>query len=196
VTENSRWDSSGSIDSHLRGIGRWLIFFLLFAFLIGGGQLISDGDRNLRIAGWASVTIAITLVIVTINRWARLLPALFAYGALHVAFMSFDGHSATNSAPVSSFERLIVFSILVACSSFSMTFYRKQRLGVFARGCVITIVALFALEAWWESLRNRRYDHLSGTSYYNDTILFFSCVFALLLFNWGYDRLYRSADRK
>jgi hypothetical protein len=196
VTQTSSWDSPEKINARLHGIGRWLIFFLFSALLIGGGQLISDPDQRWRIAGWACMLVAFPVIIATTNRWAKLLPVLFAYGAFHTAFASFEGHSATNLTPVSGFERIVVFLILAGCANLSIAFYKKRRLTIADRICVIAITILFTAGTSLEALRGRIDGRLTGASYYNDTVFIFSGILTCLIITWGYDHFHRSKELK
>jgi hypothetical protein len=190
------WDSSERIDAFLQGIGRWLVFFVFFALLIGGAQLTSDGDPRWRIGGWVSMLVAFSVIVATIDRWARLLPALFAYAALHVVFMPFDESSAGNLVSVSSFERFVAFLILAACTALSISFYKRPKLSRVARACIVAVTIFCAVDSSLEALRNRSSGHLTGTGSYGETIFLFSGMLVCLLFNWGYDHFHRRVARK
>jgi hypothetical protein len=190
------WDSPERVDAYLRGIGQWLIFFLFFALLFGGAQLVSDDDKYWRIAGWVCILIAAPVAVATIDRWSKLLPVLFGYAALHSLVIPFDGHSAKNPAPVSSAERFLLFVILIACANLSIAFYKRKRLTITDRFCVVLIMVFYAADIGLKALRSRSVGRLTGTDYYNDSLLVFSCTLACLLLNWGYNRVHSRMRRK
>ncbi len=195
MSEKLTWDSPERIDARLRSLGRWLLFFLFSALLIGGAQLVSDGERRWRVTGWVFLLIAFPVAVATVDRWAKLLPVLFAYGALRVSFISFDGHSVSNPTPVSSLEYFVIYLILTACAAFSFSFYNKRNLSIVNRVSVMAIVILAVVATAFEALQDRNGGHLAGKGCYNDAILLLSGILVFLLFNWIYDRLRRKTAR-
>jgi hypothetical protein len=188
----SYWDDRPDpVEVFIRGMRRWLLFFGVFFLLVAGMQGVTNPHENTRwrIAGWIFLAVAIPIIIVTVGRWAKLLPVVFAYGGLEVGFISFGGYSATNLNPVSPFGYVLIYLILALCVTISIALCRKKHLSMVDRGCLLAAAALVAGQAARESLQSRQLGPPAG--HYNEFVATFAGILALLLFAWTYDRLRR-----
>ena len=92
-----------------------------------------------RLVGVICVVIALAVLVVTLDRWARMLSGLFAYGAFGGLLAVFAGgfHSPTPSLELNRLGAGVVTALLAACALLTMRLGRDS-LGWVDRAAALT----------------------------------------------------------
>ena len=171
-------------------MGRWLLLLFVLGLLFAGAQGVTNRseERRWRVISWIMLAVAIPIVVATRSRWAKFVPAIFAYSALRVGFLSFDGRSAADPAPVSVAGYVLVYLIVLVSVFLSARYARKRNiLTLVDRLCLLAAVAFLVFGA---ARADSRAKYLGrSVTYYNDFVLTFTLVLACLAIAWSYHHL-------
>src|ERR1051325_1706532 len=96
----------------MRGIRRAGVLLLGFAWLatvFAGMGIVFSTSSHSPILGWALLTVAAFVLVVTMNRWIKVLPALLVYGVLGSLVSTLSGHGINHpETPVTISEGLFM----------------------------------------------------------------------------------------
>ncbi|MGH9396344.1 MAG: hypothetical protein ACRD18_05780 [Terriglobia bacterium] len=109
------------VKSGFRQAGLWLLggawLFLVFA---GLGIAFSPGPYS-PILGWVFLVIAGAVLVVTMDRWVKVFPALLILATINSTACIFTGHLTGNpSAPISPTQALIAALLLAGSTILSL----------------------------------------------------------------------------
>lgn len=90
---------------------------------------------------WAILLISTTIVVLTVDRWAKILPGMLAYGSIGGVIMVASGRS--NRVPISRWQALSITLLMISSAAVSKTFV-DRRLKLFDRTILISFVFCIA----------------------------------------------------
>jgi hypothetical protein len=159
------------VKSGLRRTAAWLIGFLWLGLVFAGMAIAFAPSPHSRRLGWALLSLAALLLIITMDKWVKVFPGLLAYGVVGSVLMLLDGHAVNHpEIAVPRVEAALMTIFFVAAAGLSFTFTRHRitlpdRIGLF----------VFILCFFWQAVAPRL------------MLMALSIGFLCLVGAWAYD---------
>lgn len=150
------------VKSGFRLAGLALLFLLVAGLFFVGVEIVcfpSSIDRGSLIgrhtaAGWAFLVFSISIMILEMNRWVRVLAGLLALAVLNGVLSIWSGHVlADPSQPISRLDALYLTAFFAASAGLSSTL-RGRKLNAVDRISVLGFVFSFAYLLGYEGARH------------------------------------------
>lgn len=142
--------------------------------LVFGGMAIAlTPSPHSPVVGWGLLVIAAVILVLTMDRWVRVLPGILAYGILGGILTILSGHALNQpSVNVPRVEGVIMTILIAGSAAVSFTF-TKRKLDLFDRLALLAFVFCFF---WQAALRHF-------------VLVPLAIGFCFLAAAWGYARL-------
>lgn len=157
--------------THSLRIGAYLAAFLWFALVWGSLKVLSTPDtgRYSHMRGWTILTIAILVMIATMDHWVKYLQIILGGGILSGLLAVAEGH-LLNGHPFPRFTAAALTALFASCSLISRPLTRAK-LTMFDRAALICFLAALISG----TLRDRPTDGIIGLG------IGFACLLAIRL---------------
>src|SRR5690348_5783317 len=107
---------------------------LMWVFGIGWGSLVVAGIGLLTkstkpspILGWILLIIATVILVLTMDRWKKIIAGLLAYGAVNCFVSIFSGHVTSNSSVhISKVQAIIATIFLITSTALCIRFMDQE----------------------------------------------------------------------
>lgn len=166
--------------------GLRVIEVLVTVGLLFGGANIASGRSEFNYfrpwVGWLFLAVSAVVLILEIERWVKILPAIFAYGILQALRQLQTGHAlGMPNVPLPRRDSLALAAIYAAIAVVSATI-ALRKLNRLDR---VALTAFAGFCAWAFAYRSN-----------SDMVIRFSMALGSLLVAWVYDRLQRGRAHK
>jgi hypothetical protein len=174
------------VKSGLRLAGLTLVFFGIAGLFFAGVNYSFFAEGHSRALGLVFLIISASVMVVTMNRWVKVLAGLLALGVLNGVISISTGHLLANpTQPMSRLDALYITVFFAVAAALASTL-RGRKLNPVDRIAVLAFVSSLALLMEYEGMHGRPGAPLASTDF---TLM--GIGLGCLLVAWGYDRLQR-----
>jgi len=178
------------VKSGLRLAGLTLVFFGIAGLFFAGVNYSFFPAGHSRALGLVFLIISAPVMVVTMNRWVKVLAGLLALAVLNGVISISTGHLLANpTQPMSRLDVLYITVFFAVAAALASTL-RGRKLNPVDRIAVLAFVSSLALLMEYEGMHGRPGAPLAGTDF---TLM--GIGLGCLLVAWGYDRLQRRRGR-
>lgn len=152
----------------------WILLFFFWGILAltGLACALAESTRFPPLAGWLMLVLAMVIAIVTMDRWAKVLPGLFGYGVLNGLIMATTGHLVNDSSIRVARGTAVAMTLLGLASAILANTIASRKLTIFDRVALAGVVSSL----------------LAGIAIPSLTIVSFCLMTFFLAAAWGVDR--------
>jgi hypothetical protein len=194
MTTTQKLGKISQVKSGFRLAGLALLFFLVAGLFFASVDYLFFPGHS-RALGLVFLVISTPVMVVTINRWVRVMTGILALAVLNGVLSISTGHLLANPAqPISRLDALYLTTFFAAAAALSSTM-KARTLSVVDRISVLAFVFSFAYLLGYEGMRDiGKIAPLNAT----DFVLMgigLSCLFL----GWAYNRFkvqHKDADSK
>lgn len=116
---------------------------VVFLFIAGMGYAFFQTEHS-KLLGWAFLAVSIPVLILEMDRWKKILPAILGYSVLNGFLILLTGHlPGTPEASISRPNMLVTISLIVVATLLSQTF-AKRKLRIGDRFALLAFISSFA----------------------------------------------------
>jgi len=174
------------VKSGLRLAGLTLVFFGIAGLFFAGVNYSFFPAGHSRTLGLVFLIISTPVMVVTMNRWVKVLAGLLALGVLNGVLSISTGHLLANpSQPVSRLDALCITAFFAVAAALASTM-KGRKLNLVDRIAVLVFVSSLALLMEYEGIHGRPGAPLAGTDF---TLM--GIGLCCLLVAWAYGCLQR-----
>ena len=174
------------LKSGLRLAGLTLVFFGIAGLFFAGVSRAFFPASHSRVLGLAFLVISVPVMVVTMNRWVKVLAGLLALAVLNGLISISTGHLLANpTRPMSKLDALYMTVFFAAAAALASTL-KGRKLDLVDRIAVLAFVSSLALLMEYEGTHLRPGAPLASTDF---TLM--GIGLCCLLIAWGYGRLQR-----
>src|SRR5437588_6669400 len=138
--------SKEQAKSGLRKGLTWLLAIAWGAMVVSGIGIVSTHSQP-PIIGWGLLTIAAVVLVVTMDKWKKIIAGLLVYGAMNCFVSIFTGHVTSNfSVHVSPPQAIIATAFLLGSAALCFRFVERD-LHIFDRIALFVLVSSIFLQA-------------------------------------------------
>jgi hypothetical protein len=172
-----KWSSGKSIGHDIKQgmlvVGSVFLLCVWLGIVFAGVTFVLSDTNRRPIVGWSALAFAIAAAFATMDRWVKIIPAVFAAGVLNGLLMFFTGH-LTNipTEPVSRASSAVMTILGIACMLMASRFLSRK----------LTLVDRIAILGMLISL-------LMGVGDEHLTLWSFTLMFVCLGMSWVYGRI-------
>jgi hypothetical protein len=174
------------VKSGLRLAGLTLLFFGIAGLFLGGVNYSFFPASHSRALGLVFLIISAPVMVVTMNRWVKVLAGLLALGVLNGVLSISTGHLLANPTQPMSRLDAVYMTVFFAAAAVLASTLRGRKLNLVDRIAVLVFVSSLALLMGYEGAHVRPGAPLASTDF---TLM--GIGLCCLLIAWGYSRLQR-----
>ena len=126
-----------------KAAGTLLLGLVTIGLLMGGIASISQATGISRPWGWAMVATGVLIVIITLERWASVLPALLIIAAINGFFMSISGHLLLNKDIAISRGQALTTSLILLASALTAFYLQTNKLNAVGKIAFLGVIGSF-----------------------------------------------------
>lgn len=174
------------VKSGLQLAALTLLFFAIAGLFLAGVAYSFFPTGHSRALGLVFLIISAPVLIVTMNRWVKVLAGLLALGVLNGVLSISTGHLLANpTQPMSRLDALYMTAFFVAAAALASTL-KGRKLNLVDRIAVLAFVSSLAVLMGYEGSHGR-----PGAPLTNTDFALMGIGLCCLLIAWGYGRLQR-----
>jgi hypothetical protein len=173
--------------------GRILLFLGVAGLFLAGVQFSVFPSEYSRTRGYIFLSVSIPIMIVTVNRWIKVLPGILGLAVFNGLIMISLGHLPNNKAATISRIDMLILTVYCIVSALVSSTFAKRNLRVVDRVAAFVVVCALALLLGHGSTRMGPTGSVGSLRALDFVAL--GTGLGFLLFAWAYDRLLRAPAR-
>ena len=178
------------VKSGLRLAALYLLFFAIAGLFVAGVGYSFFPKGHSRALGLVFLVVSVSVMVVTMNRWVKVLAGILALAVLNGVLSISTGHLLANpTQPISRLDALYITVFFAVAAALASTL-KGRKLNLVDRIAVMAFVSILAWLICYEGTHLRPGAPLASTDF-----ALMGIGLCCLLVAWGYDRLQRRRGR-